>query len=59
MRKSVPLSSGFCITEFAASVFWVRRLATLGGEQSMVEYWQTKRGGGLRGVIEIVEVRDD
>ena len=24
---------------FGASVFWVRRLATLGGEQSMVEYW--------------------
>lgn len=44
---------------FGASVFWVRRLATLGGEQSMVEYWQTKRGGGLRGIIEIVEDRDD
>ena len=39
--------------------FLVRRLATLGGERSMVEYWQTKRGGGLRGIIEIVEDRDD
>jgi hypothetical protein len=36
-----------------------RRLATLGGEQSMVEYWQAKRGGGRRGIIEIVEARDD
>ena len=44
---------------FGASVFWVRRLATLGGEQSMVEYWQAKRGGGQRRIIEIVEDTDD
>ena len=31
----------------------------LGGEQSMVEYWQAKCGGGQRGIIEIVEVTDD
>jgi hypothetical protein len=40
---------------FGASVFWVRRLATLGGEQQVVEYWQAKRGGGQRGIIEIIE----
>ena len=40
---------------FGASVFWVRRLAAFGGEQAMVEYWQAKRGGGRRGIIEIVE----
>jgi hypothetical protein len=39
--------------------FWMRRLAILSGEQSMVEYWQTKRGGGTRGIIEIVEDTDD
>ena len=44
---------------FGASVFWVRRLAALGGEQAMVEYWQAKRGGGQRGIIEIVEEPDD
>ena len=44
---------------FGTSVFWVRRLATLGGEQSMVEYWQAKRGGGQRGIIEIVEETND
>jgi hypothetical protein len=44
---------------FGASVFWVRRLAALGGEQSMVEYWQAKRGGGRRGIIEIVEEPND
>ena len=46
-------------THFGASVFWVRRLAALGGEQPMVEYWQAKRGGRQRGIIEIVEVTDD
>jgi hypothetical protein len=40
---------------FGASVFWVRRLAAFGGEQAMVEYWQVKRGGGRRGIIEIIE----
>jgi hypothetical protein len=44
---------------FGASIFWVRRLAAFGGEQAMVEYWQMKRGGGKRGIIEIVEVHDD
>ena len=46
-------------THFRASVFWVRRLAALGGEQSMVEYWQVKRDGGQRGIIEIVEAAND
>jgi len=44
---------------FGASVFWVRRLAALGGEQSLVEYWQAKRGGGKRGIIEVVGDADD
>lgn len=42
-----------------ASIFWVRRLGALGGEQSLVEYWQAKRGGGQRGIVEIVESVDD
>ncbi len=44
---------------FGASVFWVRRLAAMGGEQAMVEYWQAKREGGQRGIIEIVEDPSD
>ena len=44
---------------FGASVFWVRRLLAMGGEQPMVEYWQAKRCGGQRGIIEIVEETDD
>jgi len=40
---------------FGASVFWVRRLTALGGEQTAIEYWQVKRGGGRRGIVEIVK----
>ena len=38
-----------------ASIFWVRALAALGGEQAAVEYWKVTRGGGQRGIVEIVE----
>jgi hypothetical protein len=41
--------------QLGASVFWLCRGSALGGEQAMVEYWQTRRGGGQRGIIEIVE----
>jgi hypothetical protein len=33
----------------------VGRLAALAGEQATIEYWQVKRGGGRRGIVEIVE----
>ena len=38
-----------------ASVFWVPRLAAFGGEENAVQFWQVKRGGGKRGIVEIVE----
>jgi hypothetical protein len=44
-------------SHFGASVFWIRRLAILGDVEDMVEFWQGKRGGGRRGIIEIVESR--
>lgn len=44
---------------FGASVFWIRRPTALGGEQATVEYWQAKRGGGQRGIVEIVEETND
>ena len=40
---------------FGASVFWIPRLAALGGEQAAVEYWQVKRDRGRRGIVEITE----
>jgi hypothetical protein len=39
---------------FGASVFWLRRLAALGGEQAAIEDWQTKRDGSRRGIVEIL-----
>ena len=36
-----------------ASVFWLRRLAALGGEQSAIEDWQFKRDGTRRGIVEV------
>ncbi|MEX0805103.1 MAG: hypothetical protein WD688_17545, partial [Candidatus Binatia bacterium] len=40
---------------FGASVFWLRRLAALGGEDQAIAGWQTKRDGTRRGIIEIVK----
>ena len=45
---------GAAATFFGASVFWLRRLAAIGGEEAAVQYWQIKREGGQRGVVEIV-----
>jgi hypothetical protein len=39
---------------FAATVFWLRRSSILGDEQEFVNYWQIKRGGGRRGILEII-----
>jgi hypothetical protein len=36
-----------------ASIFWARRSGALGGEQAMIEYWQIRREGGHRGIIEL------
>ncbi|MEX2168264.1 MAG: hypothetical protein WD851_03060 [Pirellulales bacterium] len=38
---------------FGCSVFWVRRMAALGGEQAAIEDWQIKRDGAERGIVEI------
>jgi predicted nucleotidyltransferase len=39
---------------FGASVFWTKRSGAFGGEQAMIEYWQVRREGGQRGIVEIV-----
>jgi hypothetical protein len=39
---------------FGASVFWTRRSGAIGGEQAMIEYWQVRRAGGQRGIVEIL-----
>jgi hypothetical protein len=37
-----------------ASVFWIRRVAALGGEEATISHWQLKRNGGKRGIVEVV-----
>ncbi len=37
-----------------ASIFWIRRMAALGGEQTAVADWQFKRDGTRRGIVEVV-----
>jgi hypothetical protein len=39
---------------FGASVFWTPRSGAIGDEQAMIEYWQVRREGGRRGIVEIV-----
>lgn len=39
---------------FGASIFWMRRSGAFGGEQAMIEFWQVRREGGQRGIIEIL-----
>ncbi len=39
---------------FGASVFWTRRSGAIGGEQAMIAYWQVRRDGGQRGIVEII-----
>jgi hypothetical protein len=37
-----------------ASVFWIRQMAAIGGAEAALEYWQIKRNGSKRGIIEVV-----
>jgi hypothetical protein len=46
---------GAAQAHFGSSVFWLRRLAAWEGPEAAVEYWQVKRGGGRRGIVEIVQ----
>ena len=37
-----------------ASVFWIRRLAVIEGEQEALEHWQIKRDNTRRGIVEVI-----
>lgn len=37
-----------------ASVFWIRKLAAIGGEQGSIEHWQITRYKTRRGIVEVV-----
>ena len=38
-----------------ASIFWIREEAAIGGEQAMIEHWQTKRDKTRRGIVKIMQ----
>ncbi len=37
-----------------ASVFWIRRLAAIDGEQETLQHWQIKRDNTQRGIVEVI-----
>ena len=37
-----------------ASIFWLRRLAALDGEEAAIEHWQIKRDGKKRAIVEVL-----
>lgn len=37
-----------------ASVFWLRLLAVLDSEEETIAYWQIKRDGTFRGIVEVI-----
>ena len=55
LRGEAPLlfDHGAAQAHFGASVFWLRRLAAWPNEEAAVEFWQVKRGGGRRGIVEV------
>ena len=38
-----------------ASIFWLRRMAALDGEEAAIEHWQIKRNGKKRGIVEVLK----
>ncbi len=38
-----------------ASIFWLRRMAALDGEEAAIEHWQIKRDGKKRGIVEVLK----
>ena len=57
LRGEAPLlfDHGAAQAHFGASVFWLRRLAAWPNEPAAVEFWQVKRDGGRRGIVEVAQ----
>jgi hypothetical protein len=53
-ETALVFQHGEAQSHFGASIFWTRRSGAAGGEHAMVEYWQVRREGGRRGIVEIV-----
>jgi hypothetical protein len=37
-----------------SSIFWLRQISALHGEDAAINYWQLKRDGNKRGVVEVL-----
>jgi hypothetical protein len=37
-----------------ASIFWIRRMAAIGGEEEALKDWQIRRDGSRRGIVEVI-----
>jgi uncharacterized protein DUF6932 len=37
-----------------ASVFWIRRMAAIDGEETAIQYWQNTREWTKRGIVEVI-----
>jgi hypothetical protein len=37
-----------------ASVFWIRRMAAIDGEETAIQYWQSTREQTKRGIVEVI-----
>ena len=37
-----------------ASIFWIRQLAAIGGQDEALAHWQTKRDHTRRGIVEVI-----
>jgi hypothetical protein len=37
-----------------AGVFWIRRMAAIGGENAALEHWEIKRNKMRRGIVEVI-----
>lgn len=53
-QSQLLFDHGSAQDHFGCSVFWIRRMAALGGEQAAIEDWQIKRDGTERGIVEII-----
>ncbi len=38
-----------------ASIFWLRRMGALDGEDVSIEHWQVRRDGKKRGIVEVLK----
>jgi len=37
-----------------SSIFWMRRMAALDGEDAAIEHWQIRRDGEKQGIVEVL-----